>query len=77
MSDFLDVLDSICGHDTATGFVTNQDPAEPLDPRRPHASVCVCASGKCRGYAIDVITRWTGETARYYSYAAIHREVSS
>lgn len=67
--DILDILDAICNHSEAAGFVTNQDPDKPLDPHRPHVSVVVCARGKCRGRAMHEINRYTGETARYYSYA--------
>lgn len=75
VSDFLDTLDGICLHQVKAGFVTNQDPDVDQNPKRPHISVAVCASGVCRGRAIHEINRhYPGETARYYSYADRRRD---
>jgi hypothetical protein len=57
-----------CSH-TRHGIVTNQDPSQPYDPKRSHASRAVCDRGPCIDNTIAWVASQTNETAAYYADA--------
>jgi hypothetical protein len=64
-----------CRH-KPTGFVTNQDPHEPLDLERAHMSQHTCSRYECVQSTQSKVAAFTNETARYYPFGA-YRKVAT
>lgn len=58
-----------CRHQKYTGFVTNQDPDQPLDMNRAHMSTVCCDRATCIAATKARVEKFTGEPATFYSYA--------
>lgn len=60
-----------CRHVKPTGIVTNQNPAQPMDNERAHASRSTCDRPECIRNAQRWVASKTNETAVYHSFDAI------
>lgn len=65
-----------CRH-KPTGFVTNQDPHEPLDGDRGHMSQVTCSRPECIAKTQSAVAAFTNETARYYPFGVYRKSVSA
>jgi hypothetical protein len=56
-----------CGNShSRIGLVTNQNPSEPYNAKRAHASVATCNRDECIAKGIKYVAGTTNETATYY-----------